>query len=99
MEYYPCYYAIDKIQVLQLKEDHIITAEDVGVRKPNPRGFAKLMTISGLFDSKTLLIGGRIERDGYAARRAVTHVLILSKNNKRMEYISSIQRSNLCPYI
>ena len=73
------YPAIDKLRALKLEADIIITANDIGILKPHPRGLEKLMAISGIPPENTLLIGDRVERDGYAAQRAGTHVLIKSK--------------------
>lgn len=72
------YPAIEKLAALGLAADHVIAAGDDEVRilKPNPRGLHVLMDQAGVSPSRTLVIGDRIERDGYAAKRAGAMALI-----------------------
>jgi FMN phosphatase YigB (HAD superfamily) len=72
------YPAADKVQALGLAADLIVTAHDVGVQKPHSRGLERLLTQARVGADETVLIGDRVERDGMAARRAGTHVLIRS---------------------
>jgi putative hydrolase of the HAD superfamily len=74
------YPAKAKLAALGLTADHIVTADDEGVRllKPHPRGLESLMTAAGVQASATVLIGDRADRDGVAARRAGARALIRS---------------------
>jgi HAD superfamily hydrolase (TIGR01549 family) len=77
---YSDYPATQKLAALGLTADYVITAEDADVRrlKPNPRGLRVLMDRAKISPSRTLVIGDRVERDGYAARRAGANALIRS---------------------
>lgn len=74
------YPVVDKLAALGLAADHVACAgdEDVGILKPHPRGLQHLIGMAGVGPSQTVLIGDRVERDGYAARRAGTQALIRS---------------------
>ena len=74
------YPARQKLKVMDLEADFIMSAEDPTVRvlKPNPLGLIQLMEKAQAKPSTTLMIGDRIDRDGEAAKRAGTHCLIRS---------------------
>jgi putative hydrolase of the HAD superfamily len=59
-----------KIAALGLHADYHVSASDVGLLKPHPRGLQRLMELAGTAPEETLLIGDRLARDGEAARRA-----------------------------
>ena len=67
-----------KIEALGLRADHQISASDVGLLKPHPRGLQRLMELAGAAPSETVLIGDRQDRDGEAARRAGCACLLRS---------------------
>jgi putative hydrolase of the HAD superfamily len=70
------YPALDKIQALGLRADHVVSAADAGLLKPHPRGLEMLMDRAGADPRGTVLIGDRIDRDGEAARRAGVRFLL-----------------------
>lgn len=74
------YDAHDKLAALGLRADFVLSAPDprVGLLKPHPKGLQVLMADAGFASAETLLIGDRVERDGYAARRAGASSLIRS---------------------
>jgi putative hydrolase of the HAD superfamily len=72
------YPAAEKLQAMGLKADFVVSAVDVGVLKPNPRGLDAVMVAAGVGPQQTILIGDRIDRDGEAARRAGVTSLIRS---------------------
>lgn len=74
------YPARRKLDALGLSADLIVSAGDENVRllKPNPRGLTVLMQTANATADETLLIGDRIDRDGLAAKRAGTSLLIRS---------------------
>jgi putative hydrolase of the HAD superfamily len=74
------YPAHQKLERLDLAGDHIAWAgePDIGILKPNPRGLEHLMRLAQVRPEQTVMIGDRVERDGLAAQRAGTHVLIRS---------------------
>jgi len=73
------YPALEKLRALDLKADIVISAMDVGILKPNPRGLAVIMAEAGVTPQETILIGDRAESDGAAAMRAGAASLIRSK--------------------
>ncbi len=73
------YPAKDKLQALGLEADFVVSALDVGVLKPHPRGLQHLMALAGVEPHETIMIGDRAERDGEAARRAGVKAYILSR--------------------
>lgn len=78
------YPANQKLKAMELDADFVISAEDANVRvlKPNPRGLIQLMDQAGTTPKETLMIGDRIDRDGEAAKRAGTQVLIRSAKRR-----------------
>lgn len=72
------YPALEKLAALSLDADHIVSAGEVGVLKPHPRGLERLMEMAGARPEETVLIGDRAERDGEAARRAGAECLLRS---------------------
>lgn len=74
------YPAEAKIAALGLMADYIAYAgdHDTPRLKPDPQGLLNLMARSGACPMSTLLIGDRPDRDGLAARRAGSYVLIRS---------------------
>lgn len=74
------YPAENKIISLGLTADYIVSAGDTDTPrlKPDPQGLLNIMRRSGSESANTLLIGDRPERDGEAARKAGTYVLIRS---------------------
>ena len=74
------YPAAAKLEALGLCADHVVWAGDdgVGVMKPHPRGLELLMARANKPPENTVLIGDRIDRDGFAAARAGARCLIRS---------------------
>jgi putative hydrolase of the HAD superfamily len=74
------YPVIEKLASLGLSADHVACAADagVGILKPHPRGLQWLIREAGVEPWQTVLIGDRVERDGFAAQRAGAHALIRS---------------------
>ena len=74
------YPARGKVDAIGLVPDYIVAAGDpgVGVLKPHPRGQQVLMAAAGVDPAATVVIGDRPERDGAAAKRAGSAVLIRS---------------------
>ncbi|MFH7811811.1 MULTISPECIES: HAD family hydrolase [Acetobacter] len=74
------YPAENKIISLGLKADYIVYAgdKDTPRLKPDPQGLLNIMQMSGSGPANTLLIGDRPERDGIAARKAESYVLLRS---------------------
>ncbi len=74
------YPAIDKMTIMGLTADIVVSATDPDVRvlKPNPKGLLHIMKIAGMSPEECLFIGDRFERDGAAAERANVAVLIRS---------------------
>ena len=74
------YPAAAKLAALDLYADYVVSAADpdVGVLKPNPRGLLMLLERASVPPVAALMIGDRVERDGFAASRANVPVLIRS---------------------
>lgn len=72
------YPAHAKLQAMALSADHVVSAGEVGLLKPHPKGLQRLMKLAGTAADETILIGDRDERDGEAARRAGTACLLRS---------------------
>lgn len=70
------YPALAKLKALGLAADHVVSAGEVGLLKPHPKGLEHLMALAGASPAQTVLIGDRAERDGEAARRAGVHCLL-----------------------
>jgi HAD superfamily hydrolase (TIGR01549 family) len=66
------YPARDKLSMLDLEADIVLSARDehVAALKPNPRGLQHLMALAGVGPEATVMIGDRAERDGEMGRRA-----------------------------
>lgn len=75
------YPAHAKMKAMRLDADWIVSAGDegVGVLKPNPRGLQKLIDMAEVSPAQTILIGDRVERDGFAAQRAGAQALLRAK--------------------
>lgn len=71
----------DKLAALELEAHHVVCAGDPEVRllKPHPRGLQQIIAAAGVKPSETVLIGDRIERDGYAASRAGAYAIVKRK--------------------
>ena len=67
-----------KLDAMALEADYSVSATDpdVGVLKPHPRGLQKLIGLAGATPESTVVIGDRVERDGYAASRTGAACLI-----------------------
>jgi HAD superfamily hydrolase (TIGR01549 family) len=72
------YPAVEKLRAMDLHADIVVSAIDVGILKPSPRGLAVIMARAGVGPQETVLIGDRTERDGEAALRAGAASLIRS---------------------
>ena len=74
------YPADAKLAALGLSADLVISARDDRVRilKPHPRGLQVLLAEAGVKPQSALLIGDRLEPDGFAAQRAGLRALIRS---------------------
>ncbi len=79
------YPAHQKLAALGLAGDYVVSAQDDCIRllKPHPKGIEFLMSEAGFTAAETVLIGGRIERDGIAAQRAGPRCLIRSSKPKQ----------------
>jgi len=75
------YPARQKLNSLGLAADYIVSAQDdlIGFLKPNPKGLEYLMYEAKVKAEETLLIGDRVERDGFAAERMGVRCLIRSR--------------------
>ncbi len=49
--------------------DHIITSEDFGVRKPDPKPFRKALEVLGTLPAETIMVGDWPERDVAGAKK------------------------------
>ena len=67
-----------KVQALGLHADYLVSASDVGLLKPHPRGLKRLMELAGTTPEQTILIGDRADRDAAAAQRAGCACLLRS---------------------
>jgi FMN phosphatase YigB (HAD superfamily) len=74
------YPAIDKMTIMGLTADIVVSATDPDVRvlKPHPKGLFHIMKVAGMSPEECLFIGDRFERDGAAAERANVAVWIRS---------------------
>ncbi|MGO9170557.1 MAG: HAD family hydrolase [Rhodomicrobium sp.] len=74
----------NKVLALGLDAEVIVSAGDTEVNrlKPHPKGLEVLIARAGATAARTILIGDRIERDGFAARRAGAKCLIRSRKPK-----------------
>jgi FMN phosphatase YigB (HAD superfamily) len=74
------YPAAEKLMVMGLSADIVVSASDPEVRlmKPNPKGLIHIMAAARREPQECLFIGDRFERDGRAAERARVPVLIRS---------------------
>lgn len=77
------YPAQEKLAALGVHADVVVSANDPGVNilKPHPRGLEEVAAIAGVSPQRTLMIGDRVERDGYAAKRFGAHALIKSRRD------------------
>lgn len=77
--------AREKIRALDLRADHILSADDDEVKslKPNPRGLQILMEKSDASPETTIMIGDRPERDGEMGRLANVRTYIRSGRMRR----------------
>ena len=72
------YPAAEKLSAMELTADHVVTASDVGIMKPHPKGLESLMGAAGVSARQTVFVGDRAERDGLAGKRAGVRTLIRS---------------------
>lgn len=72
------YPASEKLRVLELETDLVVTAMDPEVDrlKPHPAGLLRIIELARAEPAGVLLIGDRDERDGESARRAGCPVLL-----------------------
>lgn len=61
--------AEQKLNALGLVPDMVVSAADVGVQKPNPRGLETILQRTGFAPGQTVVIGDRRDRDGAIASR------------------------------
>ena len=66
-----------------LTANHVVSAGDVGVLKPHPRGLERLMAAAEATADETVVIGDRVDRDGLVAKRVGARVLIRSSKPVR----------------
>lgn len=71
-----------KLQALDMRVDHMLSASDENVNalKPDPTGLHRAMEIAGVEPAATLMVGDRLSRDGAAA--AAAHVDFLLRHDK-----------------
>lgn len=72
------YPAHAKLKAMSLEADYVVSAGEVGLLKPHPRGLQRLMALAEVTPDETVLIGDRLDRDGEAARRAGAACLLRS---------------------
>lgn len=72
------YPARDKLAAMGLDAHYVVSAGEVGMLKPHPRGLQRLMELAGTTPEETILIGDRLDRDAEAARRAGSACLLRS---------------------
>jgi FMN phosphatase YigB (HAD superfamily) len=79
------YPSVDKIAALGLDIPNAFAATDVNidVLKPSPKPFLVASAALGIKPDQCLVIGDRLERDGYGARAAGMHFLIKTKRIKQ----------------
>ena len=70
------YPAHAKLFALGLDADYVVSASEVGVLKPHPRGLLKILQLAGEGPETAVLVGDRAERDGESAKRAGVKALI-----------------------
>ena len=72
------YPASAKLEALDLKADPVVCATDphIGRLKPDPAGLVAIMRACGASPQRTLVVGGRADRDGAAARRGGARGLV-----------------------
>ena len=75
------YPAHAKLSALGLDADYVVSAAEVGVLKPHPRGLLKVLQLAGERPEAAVLVGDRAERDGESARRAGVKALIRSSTS------------------
>ncbi len=72
------YPAAAKLRALELEADIVASASDaaIGIMKPHPKGLLSIITEAGTVPERCVMIGDRADRDGLAASRSGSHVLI-----------------------
>lgn len=72
--------ATEKLGALELAAEFVVSSADEMVRrlKPDPSGLKHILANAGVPAQRAILIGDRAERDGVAAQRAGTAVLLRS---------------------
>lgn len=76
------YPAQDKLQALALQADRVVAATDPEIArlKPDPRGLLALLERTGTPAARALMVGDRLDRDAWAARRAGVPALVLTRD-------------------
>jgi putative hydrolase of the HAD superfamily len=83
------YPAEAKLAAMGLRSDYVVSASDVGLLKPHPKGLQSLMDAAGVTARKTVLIGDRADRDGVAGQRAGVRTLI--RSSKPIEAVQTFK--------
>lgn len=84
------YPAEAKLKAMGLTADHVVSAGEVGLLKPHPRGLQRLMEMAGTTPQETVLVGDREDRDAAAAQRAGTACLL--RSTKRIKGVTTFAR-------
>lgn len=94
---YSDYPAVEKARVLHLKPDYIFSALDPDIMclKPDPKGLAHILSVTGLSPDQVLMVGDRYEKDGMAARNAGIDWLILPHSPKKRKKLLK----EILPYV
>lgn len=76
------YPAQDKLRALALQADRVVAATDPEIArlKPDPRGLLALLERTGTPAARALMVGDRLDRDAWAARRAGVPALVLTRD-------------------
>lgn len=82
------YFADDKLEALGVEADAVYTADDSDRHielKPSDAALKLIMNDFSVSNDQVLMIGDRLEKDGYAAKSAGVDYIILKKTAKERE--------------
>lgn len=79
------YPAVEKLEILDLPVDIIVSAVDPNVDrfKPHPQGLATILASTQIPPEQTVLIGDRMERDGLCAQRCGVRFMLKGPGTSR----------------
>lgn len=92
---YSDYPAVDKLQAMGLEADLVVSSTDKAVDslKPATNGLTYIMKHFNLAPDKCLFIGDRDELDGECARKAGMQYYILSDEDKKTDFYSTLSKN------